>query len=345
MISLQSLACTAGEFRLRDVTLDIRKGEYFVLLGRPGSGKTVLLECIAGLRRLQSGQVHVGGRRVDHLAPGDRGIGYVPQDYALFSRMTVAGNMGFALRVRGCRAAQRAARTAELAALLGIGHLLPRSVAGLSGGERQRVALARALAALPQVLLLDEPVNSLDPETRDDILAELKRVQRETGTTLVHVCHDLEDMRAVADRLAVLDDGEAVQIGTPSDLAEWPRAPIVARILRLGAVVAAEATPEAGGSTVVLGPFRVLVPRHASGAVLVLVRADRIVVGDGAHTAVVRGVLPGPSVTRVELDLHGVLLRADVPTRSQASLRLLPGEGVRVAIPEDALWVFPHHSS
>jgi ABC-type Fe3+/spermidine/putrescine transport system ATPase subunit len=260
MIRIDGLYFAIGNFSLRNVTLDIRPGEYFVLLGKPGSGKTLLLECLAGLRRLAGGTITFDGRRVEHLEPAERGVGYVPQDYALFARKTVRENVEFGLRVRGFPRAQREARLSELADLLGLRSLLDRSTAGLSGGERQRVALARALATRPQVLLLDEPVSALDDETRDGILAELRRIQRETGTTTLHVCHDLDEMRLVADRVGILRDGRLVQTGTSEEIRGQPADPGVARLFRLGTILKGVVVADEKGRRLDLGSFSVLVP-------------------------------------------------------------------------------------
>lgn len=193
MIELREVAASAGSFSLSGVNLLVPAGGYGVLMGSTGCGKTTLLEVICGLRGASAGSIHVGGREVTGFSPGSRGIGYVPQDGALFPAMTVSRHLGFALAIRKRPAREIEQRVGELAAELGIAHLLDRLPAGLSGGERQRVALGRALAANPMVLLLDEPISALDADMRAGMRTLLKRVHLEHGVTVLHVTHDLEE--------------------------------------------------------------------------------------------------------------------------------------------------------
>lgn len=229
MISLEQLRYEVGDFRLGPLDLRIGEGGYFVLLGPPGSGKTVLVECLAGLRRINGGEVEIRGRRVTRLEPRHRGIGYVPQDYALFTHLSVEKNIGFGLKKRG---RERAARIAEVAEWLGIGYLLKRGTAGLSGGERQRVALARALAMEPAVLLLDEPVSALDEQSRQAVCEELKSLQQRLGILVIHISHNQEEAFCVADQAAILMRGQLLQDGPIGELLRAPRCREVARFMR-----------------------------------------------------------------------------------------------------------------
>ncbi len=208
MIRVSDLIIRSGDFSLENVSFEVPGGAHAALMGRTGSGKTSILETIAGLRSLASGRIELAGRDVTHLRPADRNIGYVPQDAALFSTMTVARQVGFALEVRGARQTAIDARVAELAALLGIGHLLARRPRGLSGGEAQRVSLGRALAHAPPVLLLDEPLSALDDQTRQEMFSLLRRVREKTGVTVLHVTHNAEEARALADIVLQIADGE-----------------------------------------------------------------------------------------------------------------------------------------
>ncbi len=177
-------------------------------MGGTGCGKTTLLEIICGLRRALSGRVRIDGRDVTDEPPGARGIGYVPQDGAMFPTMTVREQIGFALRLRRRPATEIRQRVDELAEHLGVGPLLDRLPHHLSGGERQRVALGRALAAKPSVLLLDEPLSALDEELRDDLATLLKQIQRELGVTAMHITHSVREATQLADVLLRLDDGQ-----------------------------------------------------------------------------------------------------------------------------------------
>jgi ABC-type sugar transport system ATPase subunit len=216
MIRFDAISWQAGAFRLDNVSFTVPAGVYGVLMGKTGCGKTTLLEILCGLRRPQAGRVFIGGRDVTDLPPGERGIGYVPQDGALFPTMTVRAQMGFALAIRRRPEAEIAARVKELADQLGVAHLLDRRPQNLSGGERQRVALGRALAAKPGVLLLDEPLSALDEELRDDLATLLKNLQRELGVTALHITHSRSEAARLADVVLRLDEGRVLESALPS---------------------------------------------------------------------------------------------------------------------------------
>jgi ABC-type sugar transport system ATPase subunit len=208
MIELQRLSLRAGAFSLRDVNLVVPHGVYGVLMGGTGQGKTSILEAICGLKPVASGRVLLDERDVTRWKPADRGVGYVPQDLALFPMMSVRDHLEFALKLRHWKPAAIADRVAMLAEVLGIAPLLERGVRHLSGGEAQRVAIGRALSFNPQVLLLDEPLNALDERTRDRLCALLRSIHSEIGLTTLHITHSRNEARQVADRLYVLEHGQ-----------------------------------------------------------------------------------------------------------------------------------------
>jgi molybdate/tungstate transport system ATP-binding protein len=207
MISLRHITIQAGSFHLRDLSMEIPTGSHTALMGRTGSGKTTLLEGICGLRSVRSGSIWVGDREVTNLLPGQRGIGLVPQDGALFDHLTVRQHLEFALEVRGWAPERRENRSQELAEWLGLTPLLDRLPAGMSGGERQRVALGRALAFHPPVLCLDEPLSALDDQTRGEIVAVLTEIRNRTGITILHITHNRSEAERLADRILHLRDG------------------------------------------------------------------------------------------------------------------------------------------
>ncbi len=345
MIRIAGLNYTIGDFSLQDVTLEIQRGEYFVLLGKPGSGKTLLLECITGLNRISSGTIEIEGRRVEKAEPRDRGIGYVPQDYALFSKKSVEKNIAFALHARGYSRKERRLWSAELAEMLGIQYLLKRSVEGLSGGERQRVALGRALAARPRILLLDEPVSALDDETQEAILMELRRIQRQLGTTTIHVCHNLNEMRAVADRVGILREGRLVQAGTPEEVCQSPADAEVAKLFALGAILTATAKPGDNGTSLEFGGFSLTVEQPAEGDVQVLLRAagvrlEPLSSPETQTAARIESVLQRDSTVRVDLKVKETIFRAEVPQATARSLPLDEGGQIAVTVPSQAIHVF-----
>lgn len=208
MISVRDLSVTLGQFSLEGVSFEIPTGGYGVLMGKTGTGKTTILECVCGLRPVSAGSIVLGGRDVTHLKPGERGIGYVPQDGALFATMTVREHLGFGLTIRRWARADIEKRVEELAGLLDLRHLLDRQPHGLSGGEVQRVALGRALTARPDILCLDEPLGALDDETNEEMCQLLELVREQTGVTALHITHSTREMERLADHLFVLREGE-----------------------------------------------------------------------------------------------------------------------------------------
>lgn len=212
-LEVHDASLRAGDFEVRDVNLDVAAGEYFMLMGHTGAGKTLLMKAICGLQPLTAGRVGIAGEDVTDLEPRARRIGYVPQDSALFPHLDVRANIVFALDLLGLDRPEAAARAESLAGELGIAHLLARRVRGLSGGERQKVALARALVRHPRLLLLDEPVSALDEKARDEICALLKRVHREHDLTTLHICHNRAEVERLGDRVGVMNAGRLISDG------------------------------------------------------------------------------------------------------------------------------------
>ncbi len=212
MISIEGLSVHNGSFSLEEITLTVPSGEYAVLMGKTGCGKTTVLEAICGLKRPHAGVIRLMGRDVTNLKAAERGIGYVPQDVALFRTMTIRRHLAFALRVRRWPRRDIDARVGELADMLGLTDLLERRPIGLSGGEARRVALGRALAFYPTILCLDEPLSSLDYETREEMCRLLKMLQERTGVTTLHVTHDHSQVLSLADRLFQFSDGQVHEV-------------------------------------------------------------------------------------------------------------------------------------
>lgn len=207
MVEVEKLAVQAGDFRISDVSFEIPEGEYGVLMGKTGCGKTTILEAICGLKKVVSGQIRLHGRDVTDLSATKRGIGFVPQDGTLFSTKSVRAHLAFGPRIQRWNPEDIDQRVAELAKELGIEQLLDRKPHGLSGGERQRVSLGRALAFRPKVLCLDEPLSALDEDTHDEMLNLIKRLTREHGITALHITHSRREAEAMADRIFVIDEG------------------------------------------------------------------------------------------------------------------------------------------
>ena len=229
-LELRNVWVRVGAFELRDISITLDKGQSFVILGPSGAGKSVLLETIAGFYRPHRGRIYIAGQDVTDAAPEDRGIGFMFQDYALFPHLTVAQNIRFGLKVRGSGVVGHE-EMEELLDRLDLKGLMERKPATLSGGEKQRVALARSLVTAPNLFLFDEPLSALDSRTREGLCGELKAFLRASGVPGIYVTHNQSDALILADRMAVIRNGELVQIGTPTEVFNAPANEFVARFV------------------------------------------------------------------------------------------------------------------
>ncbi|MES2916480.1 MAG: sn-glycerol-3-phosphate ABC transporter ATP-binding protein UgpC [Pseudomonadota bacterium] len=228
-INIRSVTKTYGKTTIMEgVSLDIRNGEFVVILGPSGCGKSTLLRLIAGLEEITAGEIVIGGEIVNKLEPRERGCAMVFQNYALYPHMTVAENIGYALKVAGVPKAERLARVAETAGSVGLGDFLDRKPGQLSGGQRQRVAMARAIIRSPRVFLFDEPLSNLDAKLRVQMRHEIRRIHNQIKATSVFVTHDQHEGMTLADRLVVMNKGTIEQVGTPSEIYDRPASTYVA---------------------------------------------------------------------------------------------------------------------
>ncbi|WP_424984366.1 ABC transporter ATP-binding protein [Microbulbifer sp. S227A] len=330
----------AGEQEVRaldDVSVSIRRNEFFTLLGPSGCGKTTLLRLIAGFEPPTMGSLQLGGRDISRLPPNQRPINTVFQNYALFPHMSVAGNIAFGLEMLGKPKTEIAETVDRMLRLVQMEPLRNRRTSEISGGQQQRVALARALAPHPEVLLLDEPLSALDLKLRKDMQIELKRLQHETGITFVFVTHDQEEALTMSDRIAVMSAGKILQIGSPRDIYERPAERFVANFIGESNFLDADLS----GTGVALragGRFEARVPEGvADGPVSVLVRPEHAQVragsaGDGEIGGVLETVVYSGDATSVHMRLRtGELVKARMPN-SPGSARDLPGEGGDVTL-------------
>ncbi|MDH4179717.1 MAG: ABC transporter ATP-binding protein [Armatimonadota bacterium] len=346
VVQVRGVSLRLGEFAVHDADLEVRQGEYFVLLGPTGAGKTVVLECVAGLHRPDRGDVYVDGERVNEAPPELRGLGYLPQDYALFPHLTVAQNIGFGMRVQRKPRAEIERRVQELAALLGVTHLLRRSPAKLSGGEQQRVALARAVAIQPKVLLLDEPLSALDEQTREVLCVELRRVHEELGTTTLHVSHNFEETLAVADRIGIIHQGRMRQVGTPEEVFRRPNSEFVARFVRSENILRGRARAGGSGLMVRVGEVELEAVEGPEGEVFLTVRPEEVALtpapGEARPNRIVgrvARVVDKGALMRVEVEA-GVTLVALVGRRAFQGSGLGAGSEVAVSFDPAAAHVF-----
>ncbi len=314
-IRLQGLSVGAGKFLLEPVNLALHPGEYFVLLGPTGAGKTLLLETIAGLRSPQQGHILYGDTDVTDLPAERRSIGFVYQDYLLFPHLTVAENIAFGLRRQE---RTRASLVAEISELLHIEPLLSRWPSTLSGGEQQRVALARALVTRPRLLLLDEPLSALDPTTRTVLQKELRQLHQHLQPTVLHVTHNFEESMAVADRIGVIGQGQLQQVGSPEEIFRRPANRFVAEFVGGRNLFQGTTTTGPGGVPCVrVGAICISVAWQHEGAVRLMVRPEDILLSRQPLVSSARNTFQGHVVDLV--DQGGVLLvTVEVPPRFTA---------------------------
>jgi iron(III) transport system ATP-binding protein len=277
---------------LKNVSMQVEDGEFVAVLGPSGCGKTTMLRLVAGFDFATEGRIAIGDRVVSgpgiHLPPEDRRMGIVFQSYALWPHMNVEENVAYALKVQNIARAEREARVAKALETVGLTTFRERRPAMLSGGQRQRVALARCLAMAPDIVLLDEPLANLDVHLRASMEDEFATFHKRTGTTMFYITHDQAEAMALADRIAVMDQGRILQLATPSTLYREPANEMVARFIGAGMILPGEITGASGGGRVavdILG-HRVIVRCRpgtpASGSVKICVRAQDLVVD---HTA------------------------------------------------------------
>lgn len=294
MIRIESLGVALGGFMLQDINLEIDEGEYFIILGPTGAGKTVLLEAIAGLHPIAKGQIWSGEREVTKLSPEKRGIGFVYQDQQLFPHLSVKDNIAFGLKMAKRPKEEMEARIAAMAELHGIEHLLERSPENLSGGERQKVALARALITEPEILLLDEPLSAVDLETREQMQRDLQRIQRRLKVTTIHVTHDFEEAVALGQRVAILNQGRIAQVGTPEEVLRQPSSEFVARFALSRNVFSGEASDsETGSATIAIGQTRLMAATELRGQVRLSLRPEDILISREPLKSTARNSLQG----------------------------------------------------
>ncbi len=340
MLRLQDVTVTLGAFRLGGIDLHVRKGEYLVIIGSTGTGKTVLLETIAGLHRVDRGRILLRGQDVTRLAPEKRNLGIVYQDYALFPHMTVMDNIAFGPVLQRWDSRKIREDVMVMADFLDLGHVLHRTPANLSGGERQRTALARALVMKPYMLLLDEPLSALDRLTRDMLKYELKRIHRNLGLTVLHITHDLSEAFLLADTLAVMRHGQIVQEGGPEQVLARPADRFVAELLGIRSFIPAEVDSMGmvhvpGLCTVPASMFspapdrscpRILITVPDWAVELSMERGRGPWLFEGEARVVAVDQSGGETVVQLRLPC-GTDIRASFSRRETARLAALPGRG------------------
>ncbi|WP_137136333.1 sn-glycerol-3-phosphate ABC transporter ATP-binding protein UgpC [Rhizobium sp. FKY42] len=323
-VSLRKLEKSYGALRIvKGIDLEIQDGEFVVFVGPSGCGKSTTLRMVAGLESISDGEIRIGERVVNKLAPRERDIAMVFQDYALYPHKTVRENMGFSLKVRGVSMKDAEGRINEAAEMLGIAHLLERRPGQLSGGQRQRVAMGRAIVRRPQVFLFDEPLSNLDAKLRGQVRTEIKRLHQQIGTTIIYVTHDQVEAMTLADRIVILKGGDIEQVGTPDEVYNKPQSVFVGGFVGSPAMNFAKAKVQGGALAFASGdrlPLSALASTRQGLAdgrdVIVGIRPEHFVTyADPAMTlaAKVQVVEPLGSDTLVHFAIGGEMLTARMP--------------------------------
>ena len=343
MIEIDSVTKRFGDFTaVNEVSLHVRAGEFLTLLGPSGCGKTTLLRMLSGLETPDSGTIRIAGEDVTHLPPYRRNVNQVFQSYALFPHLSVRDNIAFGLRMQKTPKDESRRRVAEVVELVALGGFEDRMPHQLSGGQRQRVALARAIVPNPSVLLLDEPLSALDAKLRKQMQVELKRLQKRLGMTFVFVTHDQEEALTMSDRVAVLDRGRIVQLGSATDIYHRPGNAFVADFIGEANLIRAELVNRENGTTRARaeGGLELRVPTTSwpgdAKQALLLVRPEKLCVSkkpvEGAENlfeaTIVVEVFQGAFDHLVLRTDAGAVLSAVVPNESAIMEALHEGDRV-----------------
>lgn len=333
MIVLKDVACKLGVFQLQPVNLELREGDYWILLGPTGSGKSVLLSIIAGLIRPDGGHVFKDGRDITAVAPEQRRFSMMVQDFALFPHLSVFENIAFPLRVRHRSRDEVTREVKTMASQMGVAHLLSRGLKGLSGGEKQRVALARALIVTPDLLLLDEPLSALDQIIKRELIEELKTLHRKYGIPVLHVTHDFEEGITLGNQMAVIHQGRIIQQGTPELLSQQPATPLIAaftgiRNIYKGVIEMRNGSPLFRKDSVV---FEIPMGRAGEGVVAIpsedIVLSHAPVESSARNTLLgeVRELRPRPPLVDVLLEVQTLPLTATVTAKTVEKMGIRSG--------------------
>ncbi|MDY6796767.1 MAG: tungstate ABC transporter ATP-binding protein WtpC [Actinomycetota bacterium] len=347
MIHIEDVYKDLGEFALKGVTLDVEDGDYLIILGPTGAGKTILLETVAGIYNPDRGKVYLNGEDVTDIPPRKRNIGMVYQDYMLFPHLTVESNIRFGLKARKDKKEQAREKSREMAEMLGIDHLLHRYPGTLSGGEQQRVAIARALIVKPDVLLLDEPLSALDAETRARLREELQRIHDMTRTIMIHVTHSFDEAFLLGNRMAIMNKGKIVQVGETGEVFRRPNSKFVADFVGTTNIYQGESRIVNGVSRISMNQVDILSSQAISGPVYTTLRPESILVSLHPLESSARNLMEGNierimdegSIIKIEVNV-GVPLISAITRRSYDDMELCIGKKVYLTFKATDVHVF-----
>jgi len=340
LLQIINVGLTLGTFMLNSIGLNVEQQEYMIIIGRTASGKTTLLKTIAGAYTPSSGKILIDDSDVTTLPPEKRNIAYVSQIFSSFDPMNVRGNIEFGLRARGVPKSERKQLINEVVKDLGIEHLLDRMPATLSGGEQQRVSLARALVTRPKILLLDEPLSMIDPETKGSIVRLLKAIPEKYNIPVVHVTHEWGEAYSLASRIAVLNQGRIIEVGTPEQIFNEPRSYLTAKLVGFYDMHKGDATLTDSGSTIKLENNIQLKSRtKISGPVYACVRPEGIKLNNSDEPNTLKGKIA--DVFRERFGLRIIISINNIEFTALVGSKPTKGDDVTVTIPEDSVYVIP----
>ena len=332
MVRVENVSKNLGEFCLKSVSLDVADGEYLMILGPTGAGKTILLETIAGIYPPDTGRVYLNNRDITRLPPRKRNIGMVYQDYMLFPHLNVEENISFGMMFRKHDKQAISNQGHALADLLGVTHLLHRYPGTLSGGEKQRIAIARALIMEPKVLLLDEPLSALDSATRANLRKELIKIHSLLHTTMIHVTHSFDEAFLLGNRMAIMNHGEIIQVGEPSEVFRKPNSKFTAEFLGVTNVFRGASRIDNGITNIDVDGLSLASIVKREGNVYVSVRPEDIIVSlislnssaRNSFKGKVEEILDAGVIVRITVDI-GIPFVAAITRRSFLDMKLAKG--------------------
>ncbi len=350
-LTIENFSITLGDFKAENLNLKVDEGEYCIIIGPTGAGKTILLETIAGIHRLRTGKIYLHGRDITNIPPELRGIGIVYQDYMLFPHMTIGENIAFGLKHRGVSKTEREEKTVEIAGKLGISHLLGRYPQTLSGGEKQRAAIARAVILKPKVLLLDEPLSALDNTTRENLRTELKKLHKEMHTTIIHITHHFEDIYSLADRVVVMKEGSIIQCGTVEEIVRKPDSRFIADFTGMENIFSGRCKPSDNVTAEIdINGLKLYAVSDVCGDVNVGIRPEELIISKEKLASSARNSVCGKvkkitdngifSKICVAEDISGVLFTAALTKQSIDNMNIALGDTVYLTFKATAVHVF-----
>lgn len=344
MLKLEDICRKWRDFSLENISFEIEEGEYFIILGPSGAGKTLLLEIIAGIFFPEKGKIYWNGKDITFLEPEERGFAYVPQNYGLFPHMSVYENIAYGLRLRKLSEEYISKKVKDIADILGIGDLLNRRPKTLSGGEAQRVAIARGLVMNSKLLLLDEPFANLDPLTSSKLLLDFGKWRKDISFTAIHVTHSFEEALTLGDKVGIMLNGQLVQVGSIREVFSKPKDEKIASFLGFENIIEGVAQ----GEELKANGVSIKLPKGFSGNVRIAIRPEDVILSESPLKSSIRNVFEAivldiqdlGGIIKVTIKIQNLLIKALVTRSAALELGLFQGKRVFAGFKATAIHVF-----